>query len=176
MIEFAPDATRIREALSELPDEARLWIYGADRDLSDEEVAAVRDSLSDFLQEWSSHGRDVYGQAEVIDNRFLLIGAHIPSGDISGCGIDKSTRVVEELAGRLGFDWLSPINIFFRDGDRVRSATRSEFRTLAREGSVDASTPVYDLTIPDVAALRTGRFLQPVSRSWHGRAFGIAGA
>ncbi len=176
MIDSSPDLSIISDGLSHLPDEARLWVYGSNRDLTDDEVSIVRNAMSDFLREWSSHGRDVSGEADVVENRFLLVGAHIPSGDISGCGIDKSTRVVSELARQLDIEWLPALNIFYRDNDRARSATRGEFRELAREGSVGAETLVYDLTIDTVGGLRRGLFLQPAGQSWHGRAFDLQSA
>lgn len=174
MIDSSPDITSVRHVLSDLPDGARVWIYGSDRDLTEAEVVVVRDALSEFLREWSSHGRDVSGQADIIENRFLMVGAHIPSGDISGCGIDKSTRVVTELAEQLGIEWLSSLHVFYHDGDRVRSVSRGEFKRLAYDGDVDADTFVYDLTISELSALRNGQFHLAAGDTWHGPAFKLA--
>lgn len=158
-----------------LPPEARLWIYAAARDLSDDEVARVDEALGDFLREWSSHGRDVSGEAAVIHNRFLVIGAHIPSGDISGCGIDKSARVVEEIGQALEIDWLSALYVHHQTEDgAIASVPRGTFRRMVREGAVDGSTLVYDLTVQDVRGLRAGLMLRPASQTWHARAFMIS--
>jgi hypothetical protein len=40
-------------------------------------------------------------------------------------------------------------------------------------GAVDAATPVFDLTLATVGALRVEGVERPAGRSWHGRTFGL---
>lgn len=157
--------------LESLPDDSRVWIYGLDRDLSDSEVAQVTDELEAFFTDWSSHGRHVSGEAAVVDNRFVVIGAHIPSGDISGCGIDKSIRVLKSLSDEIGFGWDTSLNVFYAADDGVQMASRAEFRQAAAEKSVSGSTPVYDLTAQTLGDLRHAGLLRPAAESWHAGAF-----
>lgn len=157
--------------LESLPDDSRVWIYGIDRDLSDGEVARITDELEAFFSDWSSHGRHVSGEAAVVDNRFVVIGAHIPSGDISGCGIDKSIRVLKSLSDEIGFGWDTSLNVFYAADDCVQMASRAEFRQAAADKSVSGSTPVYDLTAQTLGDLRRAGLLRPASESWHGGAF-----
>jgi len=46
-----------------LPSEADCWIYAADRELSADDEAMLRQLLDQFLNDWSSHGRVVHGLA-----------------------------------------------------------------------------------------------------------------
>ncbi len=163
------------DLLPSLPDEARLWIHAADWPLAEDEQRALRRALDAFVQTWTSHGRDVQGEYELLEGRFLLVGARVPAHDVSGCGIDKLVHLIEETAGELGFAWLSPLHVFYRAADGTpQHASRAAFRRLAGEGAVTAETPVFDLNLASVGDLRAGRFEQPAGASWHARAFSLA--
>lgn len=157
-----------------LPDDARLWVYAAHRSLLPDEEAQIRDAMQQFCAQWTSHRRPVHGQAEILHNRFVLIAATIDQADISGCGIDKSVHMLNELGERLGIQWLSSLDILFRDGAQVEAVSRARFRELAREGRVTGRTTVFDLGITSLGDLRSGRFEQPAADTWHGRVFRLA--
>lgn len=161
---------------STLPDAARLWIYAADRPLTSPEQQALRERLERFLSNWTSHGRPVEGAAEVRDGRFVLLAAHLPAGgDVSGCGIDASVHVLSEAAEAMGLAWLPALHVFYRnEAGAVESASRLAFKQKAEAGDVDAATPVFDVGLDTLAALRAGRFEQPAAESWHADAFPLA--
>ena len=157
-----------------LPDDARCWIYTADRPLTDTEQDALLHTLTAFFASWTSHSRPVQGDAVIVDDRFLIVAATLTAGDISGCGIDKSVHAVEEAAQNMGFAWISPLQIFFRDAEgAVQHASRPAFRRLVGEGTVTADTPVFDVSLTTLGLLRNGAFELPAGRSWHARIFRI---
>jgi hypothetical protein len=94
---------------------------------------------------------------------------------VSGCGIDKLQHAVEDAAGAAGFAWVAPLDVLYRDdAGEVRTLSRPAFRDLARAGAVHGGTPVFDLTLRTVGALRTEGIEHPAARRWHGRTFGLA--
>lgn len=158
----------------DLPDDARLWIFAADRPLSEAESQTLVESLRPFLASWQAHGLPVQGQAAVLHHRFLLLAGYVPGGEISGCSIDAATQAVEAAAQRLGITWMSPLMVFYRDAaDAVQHVTRAQFRRLIAEGKVTAQTPVFDLSLTHVGALRRGAFEKPAGQSWHARVFSL---
>lgn len=157
-----------------IPDEARLWIYAADRPLDTDEQQALERSIDSFIDDWTTHGRSVQGAAAVVEDLFLLLAATVEDGDISGCGIDASTRAIEEAAQQIGFTWLPSLQILYRDPEGVvRSCTRRTFKELAKRGEVTAQTPVFNTNLTTVGELRAGRFERPAGQSWHARAFAL---
>jgi len=169
-----PTTMPTEDLFSALPDDARLWIYVADRPLNPAEQQALRAALTPFVQTWTSHDRKVIGVMEVLHDRFLMIGAVLEKGDISGCGIDSSVHAVEEAGRSLGIKWLQGLTILFRDTQgAVQAIPRPEFRTLVRIGIVNADTPVFDPSITTVGDLRGSLFERPAGTSWHARAFQI---
>ncbi|NBC18146.1 MAG: hypothetical protein GVY18_12615 [Bacteroidetes bacterium] len=166
---------RYEHLFPDLPDDARCWVYVADRPLTEAQRTDLLGQLRAFFTDWTSHGARVRGDAVLRDDRILLLAADVPGGDLSGCGIDKSVHAIEHAAQEHDFSWLSPLQVVWRDGDgQLQHGARSTFRALARDGGVDGMTPVIDLSVDTVGALRNGQFEQPAHQSWHGRVFRLA--
>src|SRR5690606_33617395 len=95
-------------------------------------------------------------------------------GDVSGCGIDKSTRALNAAASGLGFEWLPGLTIHYRDDRGVpRSVSRPEFWRPVNEGVVTGDTLVFALSIDTVGRFRRGEFERRASSTWHARVYGI---
>lgn len=161
--------------LPNLPDEARVWIYAADRTVQPDEQQAIQQRLDTFFADWTSHARAVDGDATFVAGRFLVLAAVVPGGDISGCGIDKSVHLVEEAAEAVGVQWASPLQVFWRDAEGiVQQGSRSTFRKAARAGAVDAQTRVFDLSAQSLGTLRRDGLERPAGDTWHARVFRLA--
>ncbi len=155
-----------------MPDNARLWIYAAEAPVSDDESTRLLRTLKPFFADWTSHGRGVTGEASIIEDRFVLVAAYVPGHDVSGCGIDKSVGVLDEVAGDLDIAWASPLKVAYRGADgAVVAASRAEFRRLAEAGELSEETPIFDLSIATVGDLRRQTFEMPARKSWHRRWF-----
>lgn len=155
-----------------LPDDARCWVYVADRPLRDAQQANLLGRLQAFFDEWTSHGQRVRGAATFMDDRILLLAAAVPGGDLSGCGIDKSVHAIEAAAQQHAFSWISPLQVVWREAaGTLQHGPRSAFRQLVKQDMVDGATPVLDLSVDTLGAVRDGRFEQPAHQSWHGRVF-----
>jgi len=159
----------------DVPDAASLWTYVSSRPLSQSEDAALDSVLSEFFRTWTSHERLVSGESLLLESRFLLIAAHISDGDISGCGIDKSTRMLEDFALANEFEWHDGLDVHYRgENGLVQVASRSAFRTALRAGTINGETTVFDITSRSVGELRSSGFEVPLARSWHGRVFEVS--
>lgn len=157
-----------------LPDDARCWVYAAERPLTDAEQQQLLDRLETFIESWSSHGRSVEGAVEVLYDQFVVLAATLADGDISGCGIDASVHVVDEAAQALGIAWVPALHVIYRDAEgQVQHCTRSAFRARAQDGAVTTETLVFDPSITTLGALRQGQFEQRAGTSWHARAFDL---
>ena len=153
-----------------LPDSARLWCFGADRDLAPEESEALREAISEFVEVWTAHDRRLSAGFEWTDDRFLVVGVDEALTEASGCSIDSLLRRLQSLEGQLSASLADGRLVWYRaPGGGVRSVTRADFRSLAAGGDVDAYTPVFDLSLTSVGELRTRGMERPASESWHSR-------
>ena len=153
-----------------LPDESRVWIWGAHRVPDTGEAARLLDATRSFLDEWAAHGSPLRAGLDWRHHRFLMVAVDESRAGASGCSIDAVTDHLAALESELGIDLLDTSPVWFRDPGRaglVRTVSRSAFRRLAREGRVDGETVVFDLTVDRLGDVRAGDWELPASGSWH---------
>jgi len=155
-----------------LPDDARLWVFGTERPLSEKEEQRLLGEVDAFLEGWAAHGLPLTCAREWRHGRFLLVAVDPASEPPSGCSIDAMVRRLKELEQELGLVLVDASPVWWRGGaGEVRRASRGEFRRLAEEGQVTPETVVWDGAVTHVAQVREGEWERPAGRGWHARAF-----
>ncbi|GAB3301437.1 hypothetical protein [Hymenobacter tenuis] len=157
---------------SQLPDSARLWIYQAERPLTEAEVTALQPALRQFAADWTSHGRTLAASAEIRHQQFLVIGLDEAVADASGCSIDASVRFVREVEQHLGVHLLEKAKLAFLMNDEVKLLDRLELRAAVAAGTLLPETPYFDNTIGTVGQLRTA-WPAPASSTWLAKYFKV---
>lgn len=161
-----------------LPDDSRVWVFGADRALTADEIARVDSALREFLAGWAAHGAPLRTWHDVIELRFVVVAVDERSAGASGCSIDALSRQIGEIGRSLDVGLLGGGRIWYRDGDDIVCCDRAEFRARAAAGDVTARTRVFDPTVSDLGAIRAGHLERPAGESWHARLLpstGVAG-
>ncbi|MEM6397044.1 MAG: hypothetical protein AAF741_11915 [Bacteroidota bacterium] len=152
-----------------LPGSSRIWIYAAERKLLPAEVQIAQQTAQAFVQQWGSHGQPLNAGAQVLHDRFLVLGVDQSSAGASGCSIDSSVHFVQRLGAELGVDFFNRMVFHYRDTDgEVKSLHRMDFAKAYQEGHLTGTTKVFDPLVDTVAALGTD-FEKPLSESWHAR-------
>jgi hypothetical protein len=161
-----------------MPDDARLWVFGAPRPFTPETAERLLAGVDGFLARWAAHGAPVLGARELRHHRFLLVAADERATGVSGCSIDTIFHTLAELEAALGIDLRRTASlVFYRDAQgAVQAAERPAFRALAAAGSVNEDTPVFDNTVGTVGELRAGRWETRLGDAWHARAFPVGSA
>ena len=156
-----------------LDDSARLWIWVAQRPLSESEQVAVTDAVDQFLGGWTSHKRKIRGASAVLLDQVLILAGEIEEGEISGCGIDKSAHLLEEVASRQGFTWSSALDVPIVDDARGRVVMldRTELKRRIGNGEVSDGTLIIDRTLTSLGDLRSHGLKRPAQDSWAARYF-----
>lgn len=162
-------------SLSELPDEARVWVFGAGRPLTGAEVARIDAALEEFLAGWAAHGARLRPAHEVRERRFVIVAVDERAAGASGCSIDALSHRIAGLEEELGVSLRAGGRIWYRDGDRIVSCDRATFRDRAATGDVSPRTPVFDPTVATLGDVRAGRFERPAGSSWHARLLASTG-
>lgn len=159
-----------RTDFAALPDDARLWVFAADRAVDGGDADALLARVDAFLDQWNAHGDPLMAARRWDEDRFLLVAVDERSVPPSGCSIDALHRVLKEFESQRGVGLTDHIHVLWRDADgRVVRTARPDFARMAREGEVDLDTPVFDTTLTRKGAL-TG-FEVPAGEAWHRRAF-----
>jgi len=151
---------------------ARVWIYQADRFLTDAEVEHIAQEANEFMRSWTAHGTALAGRVSVEHNLFLLLLVDEEQALATGCSIDKSVHFVQALGQRYGIDFFNRMNTAYRSNvdDSLQLATREEFAQRLKEGIVNQETLVYNNLIQDSSELST-KWEVPFAVSWHSKVF-----
>jgi hypothetical protein len=161
-------------AFDQLPADARLWIFAADRELTVPERDRLLAGVDEFLGDWRAHGHPLTVARDWKYDRFLLVGVDEASAGASGCSIDAMTRTLLLLERALEVELLDHGPVLFRqESGAIARLPRPAFAELARGGSVTPDTVVFNNTLTRVGELRDGRWETTARASWHGRAFGL---
>lgn len=160
-----------RVPITSLPDHARVWVFAAERPLE----GAARDGLladvDAFLDGWAAHGTPLRCGRDLVDDRFLIIAVDEQAAGVSGCSIDALTRQLRAHEQRLGMALLDNGPIHYRADGRVVRVTRATFAALVDDRTVTPDTVVFDNTVPNLGAVRAGKWETAARGAWVGRAF-----
>lgn len=152
-------------------ENSRVWIYQADRQLTDDETAEIEQYLNAFAISWTAHNHQLLAKGEVRYNRFLILIVDEAQAGASGCSIDKSVRFMKDLELRYNINLFDRFNLAYRSGNEVLSAPRGQFEELIQQGVITPDTIVFNNLAKDLTELET-KWEVPFKQSWHAQLFG----
>jgi hypothetical protein len=161
----------MRVSFDQMPSDARLWIFAAERPLGDSEQQTLLAAVDGFLDQWAAHGVPLEAGRELRYRQFLFVAVDESKAGASGCSIDAMTRVLAQLERSMGLELVNHGPVLYRTDGRIARVDRSAFAERARRGEVSPDTVVFDNTLSRVAELQNGRWEVPARESWHQRAF-----
>ena len=163
--------TALRPALAAVdgfaPD-SRVWIYLADRPLSDQEAAGAQESLNTFVRQWTAHNQALKAAAEVSQRQFIVLMVDETQAGASGCSIDKSVHFLEQLGLRLGVDLFERMRFAWVKENTLQFASRDDLHRQVRAKEIADDTLMINTMVQNKRELAENWFV-PFARSWHRR-------
>ena len=151
----------------DLPDDSRVWVFGASAPLDEVDAAKLLAAVDGFLLQWKAHGHPLTAARDWREERFLVVGVDQRTEGASGCSIDGLFRTLQGLEKAVGASLVGGSTVFFRDSvGLVHGIPRADFALLSKQGAVGTATPVFDTTVTSAADYR-GRFERAAGDSWH---------
>ncbi|MFI5264597.1 MAG: hypothetical protein ACHQM6_08790 [Candidatus Kapaibacterium sp.] len=152
----------------QLPDSSRLWIFAADRALSEAGAEMLEREMHSFCNTWFAHNSPVTGSAKVMYDQFLLVAADDRTFP-SGCSTDEMFRRVRMLGETYGVEFFGMPRVQYRDNGSIKTIARMEFDSVAKNISSDVK--VFDNTLTSLKEFREGKWELSAKNSWHVKAF-----
>jgi len=152
-------------------ENSRVWVYQANRKLTDTEVQDIQVRLNDFATGWTAHNNQLKARAEVRYNRFLILIVDETQAGASGCSIDKSVNFVKQIEKEFNITLLDRFNLAYREGNEVLSAPRHDFEEMLKQGAINTNTVVFNNMVQNLNELQT-KWEVPFKDSWHAQLFG----
>lgn len=159
----------MKHSIQNLPDDAKVWVYQANKVLSGEQLDTLIDKGNVFISEWAAHGASLKASFDVFYNRFVVIAVDEQQAMASGCSIDKSVKFMKEIGQQLGVDFFDRMQVAYIDKeDNVVSCSLNEFEKLANQNHVDENTIVFNNMVTTKAEFDSNWQI-PLKNSWQSR-------
>ena len=145
---------------------SRVWVYQADRVLTNEETGKIASEASDFVTDWSSHNRALKASAELVHQRFLVLIVDESQAGASGCSIDKSVHFVEKIGSDFNVNFFNRLLFSYLDAEnRVQTIDKKTLNQLFQEGKINDDTLVFDTLVNTYLAYNQ-EFVKRMKESW----------
>lgn len=151
-----------------LPEEARVWIYQANRSLSDDETSEIEAKLNIFIEAWTAHGKDLQAGFKIVYKRFIVLALDQDMNTATGCSIDASVHFIQQLEKEYGVDLMDKMNVSYKQGEYIAYKTLLDFKKMAKDKAVSKNTIVFNNLVNTIAEFNEN-WEVPASESWHSR-------
>ncbi len=157
-------------SFQDLPEDARIWVYQAERQLNEEEKAAIRQELHQFTEKWAAHNQALRCAADIVHDRFILLGVDENQHGASGCSIDSSVHFLKNIEKSYKINLFDRSQIAFLKDDAIITKPLSQLPDAIKSGEVGEDTLTFNNTVSSMKDLREN-WLQPAEQSWMKRYF-----
>lgn len=154
----------------EMPKSARIWIYQSNRKWSEEETTEIDQTVHTFVTQWVAHSTPLKASYVLMYNRFIILAVDTSHHAASGCSIDASVRMIQEIEQKFSLDLLDKMNVTYKTGEFIAHKSLVEFKKMAKEKAVNANTIVFNNLVNTIEEFED--FWEvPAAESWHSRFF-----
>lgn len=153
-----------------IPSHSRLWIYQANRQLSEVEKTVAEQRLKSFTENWKAHNHPLKASYKIELGRFILLAVDEDLNDASGCSIDSSVEVIRSLEKDLHIILLDRSSVAYRKNGFIQLSSFKNIKEEIKLGNITPETIVFNNTINQVAELNR-EWQKPAKDTWLKRFF-----
>jgi hypothetical protein len=156
--------------IKDLPNSARVWIYQADQDLTEDQKKIVEAESANFCNQWAAHGSDLKAAYQIANNRFLILAIDEEQNSATGCSIDSSVHFVTALGMEIDIDFLDREHITFLVDNNIRSVSLNNLKKEIEQGNIKPDSITFNLQAKSIIDFREN-WLIPAEKTWMKRYF-----
>ncbi len=154
--------------IASMPAHARVWLYKSAKPFTSEQRRSILEYGRDFTAGWAAHGAALDACVDVLHDHFVVIAVDEQQAMASGCSIDKSVRLVQDLERDLGLSLTDRMVVLYEADGAIRACRVPDVQRLLQSGELTADTPVFDDLVSTKAELDS-RVRIPLRGSWMAR-------
>jgi hypothetical protein len=155
-----------------MPDYARVWVYQANKNLTESEVGYIQQVLENQINNWAAHGASLAGSAQIFHNRFVVVAVDEMQNQASGCSIDASTRWLKELGADMNLDFFDR-SVAFIHNNEIKTVEMLKIKGLVAEDILTPETLIFNNLVPNIHEFKNAWNVK-ASDSWMKRYFQTA--
>jgi hypothetical protein len=158
-------------SIQHLAEHSRVWVYQANRFLTEQEVEIISASLSQFIEGWNAHGAALYAGFEIISNRFVVLAVDEEKALASGCSIDKSVHFFQKIGEQLNIDFFNRMQVMYEMDGELKDAPLHQFWAMRKANLIGDDVIVYDNLVKNITEFQA-RWRVSFAKSWHAEMWG----
>lgn len=113
-------------SISNLSPSSKVWVYKSNRELTASEQSFIKEELGIFIPQWASHGNQLFGGAEVVENWFVVLAVDETQSMASGCSIDTSVQFMKAVGKELNINFFDRMQVLIDNGGEKEEIHFSE--------------------------------------------------
>ncbi len=151
-----------------LPDNAKIWIFQANRDFSLDEKSEIENALSKFIKTWRAHGADLSADFSMPFNRFIVVGVDENQALATGCSVDKLTHLIRVFDKKFNLELLNRMLVSMYEDNRITSLSLHDFKDKLKSNQISEKVEIFNTAISNYFDFKS-KFVLPLEDSWASR-------
>lgn len=151
-----------------IPNWCKLWIYPSSRKFYPQEIEDLKNSIEDFLNNWTNEGEELNCSYQLKYDRFIIITVDDSEISLSLKAHDDLVAFILGIEAKYSIVLLDKINVCYKQGEFVQYKDLIEFKKMIKTGGVSKKTTVFDNMITTKEALENDWEIN-IKESWLGR-------
>lgn len=153
--------------LDNLSASSKIFIFQADKILSESEVELINNQLNKFIPQWSSHGASLKADFFVSSHLFIIIGVDENFAELGGCSKDAMNREIQTIGNDIKVDFFNRLNTaYLTPNNEIKLVNLADFKAMMKKDEINMHTKVFNNLIETKADLESN-WLVEVKKSWH---------
>lgn len=153
---------------NKMPENSRIWIYQANRELLVEEIEYISAKAINFVEQWTCHEEKLKSSFTIKYNRFLILAVDENFNKVSGCSIDASVRFIKEIEQQLKIDMTDKTNIAFKTNNNIQLIKLSDLQEHLKKKTITPNTIVFNNMVSTKKDFEKNWEI-PAKQSWHNK-------
>ena len=130
------------------PDDAKVWVYQANRSFTQDEIGEISKIIENFADQWKSHGKDITAYTSIYYRRFIVFVADEHKCHVGVCSIADSIKLIQELEHALNINFFDRLKICYKiNSDMVGSFPLSQLNEMLDSGKISDDTILFNNSV-----------------------------
>jgi hypothetical protein len=153
---------------SDFAPDSRVWVYQSSRLFSFTEAIHVEDLLTNFADNWQSHGAPVKGYGNLFFGQFIVLMADERATGVSGCSTDSSVRLIKQIEQLFNVNMFDRQSLAFLVKDKIQMLPLAQLQYAIDNNFITADTIYFNNLVQNKEEL-AHKWMIPVKDSWLAR-------
>lgn len=154
----------------ELADQARVWVYQANRKLTEQEKNFILEAGIEFTKGWTAHNKDLKASVKIFYDQFVVLSVDESAAQATGCSIDKSVHFMQAIERELSISLLDKSQVAYLKNGEVHLIPLPKVKEMVSAGELAHDSIIFNNMVTDVMSFNE-MWQVPAKESWMSRYF-----